>query len=413
MNSLAVARAVAGKLIADGALAVVLAGSHARGNATDRSDLDLYVIGAGPAYQLRHESGLLVSVSWRTLDEELSGFFDPGRCGAVVPGWRTAVVLHDPDGIAAGLVERAHSWTWQEVGDERINTWVADELTGLAEEVNKLVGMLEQGRLQAAAVQRLVLSLRIPIVMATHLRLLYDSENVLWDLVAERIGAEWARFQATALGVIERPFQDGCHAALRLYQSASDLLADRLTDTQRAVIQAANSAIDTYRPHFQSNHVVVVLIEHDGRFLVVEENDGNGNPAWYFPAGSVEAGESLADAAIREAREESGWTVTPTHLFRVDHSYLPSAPGVAWWRHVIVARPGFDTPPVAPESSILNVEWLTADDLSRRTQRGDDAVRMIEDYLTCGPGLALNRYVFSDDGTLHGFFTNASTTSAP
>src|SRR5919106_3156842 len=41
------------ELVAEGAAAVVLAGSHARGEAGELSDVDLYAIGNGPHYTLR------------------------------------------------------------------------------------------------------------------------------------------------------------------------------------------------------------------------------------------------------------------------------------------------------------------------------------------------------------------------
>ena len=255
MEPVEIARAVAGTLVDAGALAVVLAGSHARGDASARSDLDLYAIGTGPRYQLQLHHGALVSIAWRTLDEEQDALLNPARAGAAIPGWRSAVILHDPAGIAAKFVERAHSWTWQEVGEERINAWVAEELTGLAEEVYKLVSMLETGNLQAAAVQRSVIALRVPVILATHLRILYDTENVLWTLVAERLGPEWARTQATALGVMNRSIQETCHAALMLFAEACHLVGSVFDERQRKVVNAAISvARDVSAGHQRKQH---------------------------------------------------------------------------------------------------------------------------------------------------------------
>jgi len=403
-DPLLVAEQVARELAQAGAEAVVLAGSHARGDASPRSDLDLYAIGDGPAYQLRQQNEYLVSVSWRTLEEERRGFHHPGRCGAMVPGWRSAIVLHDPAGIAAELIELAHRWNWQEIGDEHINALVAEELTGLAEEVHKLVAALEQGRLTMAAVQRSVLALRIPVIMATHLRLLYDSENVLWDLVAGGLGPEWARTQSTALGLAERPVQETCHAALMMFEEACRIVSVLFDDRQRAIVDVALTTGRSLSPAINSNSVVVVLVEQEGRFLMIEEADDNGNLAWYFPAGSVEPGESLAEAARREVYEETGWLVDPSHLLRFDHGYFRNSSGVQWWRHVVVARPRPGAITAAPEDSILNVEWLAVGDLAGLTLRGDDAEDLLRRFANDGPGLDLADYRFSPDGTLSGFY---------
>lgn len=61
-----------------------------------------------------------------------------------------------------------------------------------------------------------------------------------------------------------------------------------------------------------------VLIECDGRYLLCKRKDGT---AWETPAGGVEAGESAADAAIRECEEEIG--VQLTDVRKVDHAFGP------------------------------------------------------------------------------------------
>jgi 8-oxo-dGTP diphosphatase len=43
--------------------------------------------------------------------------------------------------------------------------------------------------------------------------------------------------------------------------------------------------------------------------LLVRRRVAEGDLSWQFPAGEVESGESPKDAAVREAREETGLTV--------------------------------------------------------------------------------------------------------
>lgn len=53
-----------------------------------------------------------------------------------------------------------------------------------------------------------------------------------------------------------------------------------------------------------------VVIERDGRLLFGRRGPGTRAPGlWSFPAGFVERGERVEDAAIREAREEVGLAV--------------------------------------------------------------------------------------------------------
>ena len=56
---------------------------------------------------------------------------------------------------------------------------------------------------------------------------------------------------------------------------------------------------------------VSTIVLHNDKFLVVKEGKNNHNQldTWNFPAGHVEAGEGLIEAAIREAKEESGYDI--------------------------------------------------------------------------------------------------------
>lgn len=55
---------------------------------------------------------------------------------------------------------------------------------------------------------------------------------------------------------------------------------------------------------------VAVLIERDGGVLMGRRSPGSASPGkWSFPAGFVDRGERVEDAAVREVREETGLTV--------------------------------------------------------------------------------------------------------
>src|SRR5690349_18044891 len=127
---LRIARIAANEAMASGARAVVLTGSHACGEAREHSDIDIIVIGRGEPYQLERRGGHLVSLCWQTLADCRRGF-EPARAGVCVPGWRDAVVLEDPDGVAAAIQRRARAFSWDAISDE-CDAWVADQITGYA-----------------------------------------------------------------------------------------------------------------------------------------------------------------------------------------------------------------------------------------------------------------------------------------
>jgi predicted nucleotidyltransferase len=237
---------LAGPLVADlvsqGADVVALTGSYARGNATRRSDLDVTVIGETPRYVVELRDGLLVAQAWSTEAEQRRRFGDPREVGAAVPGWREAVILHDPDGRGARLKEEALAWRWEQI-DDLSDEWVANQLAGFAEEVQKLVAAVESQNVLTAAVLRTLLAFRMPRIVSVHHWLLYGSENVLWDQVADVMGAEWRRTHAAALSVNGESFAQSCDAALHLFRLSFDAVQHLLDEGETAVVRHALSVI--------------------------------------------------------------------------------------------------------------------------------------------------------------------------
>ena len=148
------------------------------------------------------------------------------------------MVLHDPEGLAASLVRRAREWTWEPL-ERRCDGWVAEQITGYAEEVQKLVCALGSGRRSTAGVQRSLLAVRLAPILAVHYSILYDSENLLWDLVGDAMGEEWREAQFIALGLGGEAFEEGCAAALKMYGLAAAEASRLLDERQRRVVRHA------------------------------------------------------------------------------------------------------------------------------------------------------------------------------
>ena len=69
------------------------------------------------------------------------------------------------------------------------------------------------------------------------------------------------------------------------------------------------------REHRNPVPTVDIIIEYQGGIVLIERR--NPPPGWALPGGFIDQGESAEDAAIREAREETGLTVVDLRQFHV------------------------------------------------------------------------------------------------
>jgi phosphatase NudJ len=127
-----------------------------------------------------------------------------------------------------------------------------------------------------------------------------------------------------------------------------------------------------------------VVVRHGDRFLLVQERKHNN--AWYLPAGRVEPGESLAEAAIRETLEESGVKVRVKGVIRIEHS--PQSKG-ARLRVVFLAEPRGDTATKKKaDRESLRAEWVTLNELPKYRLRGplvEKVIRYVAEGGLCYP----------------------------
>ncbi len=113
----------------------------------------------------------------------------------------------------------------------------------------------------------------------------------------------------------------------------------------------------TWTPHA----TVAVIVEDDqGRFLLVEEIS-HGQVVFNQPAGHVEEGEKIIDAALRETLEETGWEVEPEHFLGI-YTYKAPANGVTYYRFCFSAR-ALARVTRELDDGIIAAHWLTPEEL--------------------------------------------------
>lgn len=131
---------------------------------------------------------------------------------------------------------------------------------------------------------------------------------------------------------------------------------------------------------------VAAVVEREGRFLVVEERV-RSRLVLNQPAGHLESGESLLQAVVREALEETGWQFVPEAVVGV---YLwNQTPASADGRSRSFLRVAFCGEVVQHDASrpldkgIERAVWLTQQQLNAQSTRlrSPLVMRCIEDYV--------------------------------
>jgi 8-oxo-dGTP pyrophosphatase MutT (NUDIX family) len=128
--------------------------------------------------------------------------------------------------------------------------------------------------------------------------------------------------------------------------------------------------------------ITVATVVPDGdRFLYVEELVA-GERVVNQPAGHLEPGETLVEAAIRETLEETGWHVDITGLIAVYH--WPDPPDrKPVLRFTFAGQARAHDPGRPLDNGILRALWLRRDELLACTHRLRSPLveRSLDDYL--------------------------------
>ncbi|MBU2886418.1 NUDIX hydrolase [Gilvimarinus agarilyticus] len=133
---------------------------------------------------------------------------------------------------------------------------------------------------------------------------------------------------------------------------------------------------------FQPHVTVATIVEQEGQFLLVREWI-DGQERLNQPAGHLEAGETLAQAAGRETMEETGWEVEVTGVVGVD-LYKAPANQITYVRTTFIARAVQHNAEAPLDTGIIGPIWLSVEQIrSRAAQlRSPMVLKVIEDYLS-------------------------------
>ncbi|TNC91972.1 MAG: NUDIX hydrolase [Thalassolituus sp.] len=106
---------------------------------------------------------------------------------------------------------------------------------------------------------------------------------------------------------------------------------------------------------------VATIVFQNGKFLMVEELS-DGNPVFNQPAGHIEAGETVEQAAVRETLEETGWEVRPTGVLGL-YTYTAPSNGITYHRYCLIAEPIRHRPDAPLDEGIIGPAWMSIEEL--------------------------------------------------
>lgn len=122
---------------------------------------------------------------------------------------------------------------------------------------------------------------------------------------------------------------------------------------------------DTWQPHI----TVATVVRQADRYLLVEERDKrSGALVFNQPAGHLEPGETLFEAALRETREETGWEIKLRGLLGVA-LYTAPGNGVTYYRNTFLGDPLHAIAGAGIDPDIHRVHWLDYEEIRANSAR--------------------------------------------
>ena len=103
--------------------------------------------------------------------------------------------------------------------------------------------------------------------------------------------------------------------------------------------------------------VAGVVLEKNGKFLLVQEAKPEVRGLWNVPAGRVENGFTIKETAIKEAKEESGFDVELLEEIAVLHKDGDEAVKHIFRAKIIGGEINF------PEGEILDARWFSLQEI--------------------------------------------------
>ena len=128
--------------------------------------------------------------------------------------------------------------------------------------------------------------------------------------------------------------------------------------------------------------VAGVVIKKNNKYILVQEKKPIAYGLWNLPAGRVDVGESIEEAAVREAKEESGFDVELIRKLNIFQNFVTDSVKHAFEAKIIGGELKY------PEDEILNAKWYTFEEIENmkdklRNTWVFEAICIVENKKSC------------------------------
>jgi 8-oxo-dGTP pyrophosphatase MutT (NUDIX family) len=125
---------------------------------------------------------------------------------------------------------------------------------------------------------------------------------------------------------------------------------------------------------------VATIVAQNDRYLMVKEFE-SGKLVINQPAGHVEPGEDIIDAAIRETYEETGWHVDINGFIGV-YTTISPVTGITYYRLAFTAEALSLDEQAVIDTDIDEVVWLSSENIRQNNNqlRSELVIDCLDDY---------------------------------
>ena len=186
---------------------------------------------------------------------------------------------------------------------------------------------------------------------------------------------------ATALGYADKSM------IAHIESGDNEMTLDKVAFLARALGVDANDILGIKTSRTERVELTVLILIEDGNRILLQNRVKDDWKGYALPGGHVEAGESFVEAAVREAKEETGLRIKNPRLVGVKQFPIPNG------RYVVFLFKATEFDGQAQSSDEGNVEWVEYERLN-----GLQAVDGFEDLLHVMNSDSLSEFQYTVDG---------------